>query len=220
MSGSWGGTGDIHPLRVRISFTLDSVKAQTGFVLRDQSLAPSNPQDCAENVGAFVEANMRGLFYNIDRFDGVDVLDLTTGEGGGYSFNNIVGSLPNNNAEALPSYVTASIAMKGELRRRYGQGRMLMPVRAEHFSDRNVLNGAGVAAFNGFITAMQSQYMETVFSTKRYRLITVHGVIPPRAATPTAPARPEVPPTWYNVTSLRLNSVMSFLRSRKVGVGT
>lgn len=212
--GTWGGTGDIHPLRVRIAFTLDGIKAQTGFCLRDQSATPSNPQSCAENVGAFVESSFKTILGFVDRFDGVDVLDLTTGESGGFSFANTIGSLPHNHNQFLPSYVTVPVSMKSELRRRYGQGRMLLPVRPEEFSAKNVLNGDGVAAYNGLLSAMQTEYMSTPI-LKTYRLITVHGVIPPRAATPTAPARPQVEPSWYDVQTLRLNTTLSFLRSRK-----
>lgn len=211
--GEWGGSLQIHPLKVRISFTLDGVKAQTGFTLRDQSATPSNPQACAENVGAFVEANMRGLFLGSDRFDGVDVVDMVTGEGGGYSFNNITGSNPDNPDAATPTFMTVVVAMKGELRRRYGQGRMLLPFRNETWTTRQVANGSGVAAYNGFLAALSAEYMQNPV-LKTYRLITAHGVIPPRAATPTAPPRPEVPPSWYDVTTLRLNTKLSFLRSR------
>lgn len=214
MRGTWGDGLSTHPLRVRISYTLDGIKAQTGFVLRDQSATPSNPQDCAENVGAFCNASFKTILSFVDRLDGVDVVDLTTGESGGFSFQNVIGSLPQNNANNLPPFITAPVSMKSELRRRYGQGRMLLPVRPEELTFKGDLNGDGVALYNGLIAAFQSEYMATPI-TKTYRLITVHGVIPARGATATSPARPEVPASWYDVQTLRLNTKLSFLRSRK-----
>lgn len=215
MSGPWGNPlTQSHPLQVRISFTIGGVQCQTGFKLRDQSATASNPQHCAENVGAFCEANFRQLFQVEERLDGVDVLDLVTGEGGGYSFNNVTGTANTGGPTLMPTYVTAPVSMKGELRRRYGQGRMILPVRLEAWCDGTTLNGAGVAAINGFLTAMQAEYMASPV-TKTYRLITAHGIIAPKAATPTSPARPQVEPTWYDVTTLRLNTRLSFLRSRR-----
>ena len=120
-----------------------------------------------------------------------------------------------NISDYLPSYVTAPLSLKGELRRRYGRGGMLLPVRTDEWVDQDTLTAGGQAAYGGFITAMTTSFM----GSGTYRLINAHSVIPPKAATPTTPARPEVPASWTDVTSIRLNTTVSFLRSRKVGVG-
>lgn len=217
--GTWGGGTDIHPLKVRISGSMGLTNWQTGFHLRDQSLTPVDPQDAAEHVAEWVTESFRTLFANTDRFLGVDVVDMTTGEGGAVSFPNLVGSLSIDATTQLPAFMQLPVALKGELRRKYGQGRMLWPIRHESWSNFSELNGSGVAAYQGVIDALVSRYIGS-FPTNTYRLINVHGVIQPREATPTSPARPEVPPSWYDVTTVRLSTRPSFLRSRKEGVGS
>lgn len=217
--GTWGGSGDIHPLKVRIAFMLGTSQCQTGFTLRDSSLTPSNPQSCANEVADWVTDDFRNIFTVRDRFLGVDVVDLTTGEGGAVSFGNLVGTQNISEANTPPSYVQVPYSLKGELRRRYGQGRMLIPVRNEAWMDEDKLNPTGVISLQSVIDTMVTRYLGTGGSTD-YTLINVHGIIPPKLATPTTPARPQVEPSWYDVTTIRLNSVLSFVRSRKAGVGS
>lgn len=217
--GTWGGNADIHPLKVRISFLLGTSQCQTGFTLRDRSLTPSDPQDAAEHVGVWVNDHFRTLFHNTDRMLGVDVLDMTTGEGGATSFSNLTGTSSAATTVLLPSYVQCTVSLKGELRRRYGQGRMLWPCRFEDGVTQDILNPSGVTLFQGVIDSFVARYMDDGV-TDTYRAINTHGAIDPRPATPTTPARPAVPPSWYDVTTARLNTVVSFVRSRKQGVGS
>jgi hypothetical protein len=218
--GTWGSGGtDIHPLQVRISFQMGTVKAQTGFKLRDTSLTPANPQACAEDVADFVNDSMRVLLHTSEAFLGVDVLDMTTGEGGATSFANLNGTQGGTLDLYLPSYVTVPISLKGELRKRYGQGRMLWPLRGEAQQDSGTLSTGGLAAIQGIVDAMAARYLGSG-SSSDYTLINTHGVIAPKPATPTAPAQPEVPPSWYDVTTIRVSRLTSFLRSRHVNVGS
>ena len=96
---------------------------------------------------------------------------------------------------------------------------MLWPVRSETHTDDELLNAAGVAAFTGVIDALTARYLGSIATTD-FTLINVHGVLPPRAATTTRPARPEIPAMYYDVTAVRLRTALSFLRSRKAGVGS
>jgi hypothetical protein len=218
--GTWGsGLTDRHPLAVRVSFQMGTVKAQTGFKLRDSSMTPSNPQHCAEDVAAHVTAAWKPLLNGTENFLGVDVLDLTTSEGGSVSFGNLTGQHGEAAGGLLPTYVTVPVSMKGELRKRYGQGRMLWPVRIEQFQDNGQLSVIAVAAYQGILDAMTARYIGDNASSI-YRLINTHGVIEAKGATPTRPAQPEVPPSWYDVQTLRLGRTLSFLRSRHVNVGS
>lgn len=218
--GTWGsGPTDPHPLKVRISFILGTSKCMTGFTLRDSTLlGTADPQACADDVADWVNTNFKTLFTTQDRMDGVDVLDLVTGEGGGYSFADVTGTIVAADSNIVPSYITVPISMKGELRRRYGQGRMLWPVRGEGYISKDLLDATGVAAYQAVIDSFVARYVGS--GSSDYTAINAHGVIAARAATPTSPARAEVPPSWYDVTTLRLNTVLSFLRSRKQGVGS
>lgn len=219
-SGTWGTGGtDSHPLNVRIAFQLGTSQCQTGFKLRKEGLNTVDVQEAATEVADWVNTSFRTIFVAQDRFLGVDVVDMTTGDGGAVSFSNLMGSMPSQPGERLPSYVQVPVSLKGSLRRRYGQGRMLWPVRYEGWVDEDVLNSTGAAALQAVITNLSGRFIGSSRSSD-YRMINAHGVIAPKAATPTTPARPEVPPMWHDVTTARLATVMSFLRSRKAGVGS
>lgn len=218
-TGTWGPDGDAEPLNVRISFRLGTSVCQTGFKLRDSSLTPVNEQDCAEDVQAWVESAFRNIFGPLDLFLGVDVVNMVSGAGGSVSFGNIVGTQSMTPAQTLPSYVMVPLTFKSSLRRRYGQGRMFIPVRNEGFVEADVLTAGGVTGYQSVIDTLTARYLGSGASSD-YTLINVHGQIPPKLATPTTPARPAVPPSWYDVQTVRLNSVVSFVRSRKQGVGS
>jgi hypothetical protein len=209
--GIWGDPDDDHPLDVQIRYTLNGVRVQNGFKLRDNTITPIDLQDCADEVQAWVTASFRTILTTLDIIEGVDVLDMVTGEAASTAPANQTGTIAYNVAGTIPRYVTAPVSFKGPIRRRYGRGGMLLPVRSEDWNDEGRLNVPGRAALQSVVDSMVSTFM----GSGDYKLIVAHGVIPAKAATPTAPARAQVEPTWYDVESIRLNSELSFLRSRK-----
>ena len=215
--GEWGGTLETKPWQCKISWLVGLSQQQTGFHLRATALAFPSPTDVANEVADFANESFRTILANSDKLLGVDVVNMVTGEGGSVSFSNVMGTVAATTFRP-PSYVTANATLKGELRRRYGQGGMRLPVAAESFTNDDVLNSTGLAALQGMIDEMTSRYIDGGVMPS-YVLCNVHGVLPPKAATPKRPARPEIPASWYDVTSIRLNSAVSFLRSRKQGVG-
>lgn len=217
-NGPWGGTGQVEPYKCVITWMMGTTRAQTGFHLRNTTLGFRDAGEIATEVADFANTNFRTILATADQLAGVDVVNMTTGEGGSVSFNNTTGTVGVSDG-ALPSYVMCSVSMKGELRRRYGQGRMLWPVRPEGWTTADLLTGAGITAFNGVTANFLTRFVN-VGLTDTLKAINVHGVLPPRAATANRPARPEIPATWYDVTNLRVNNVLSFLRSRKAGVGS
>ena len=217
--GTWGGTLDRHPMQVRISYTNNTNIQQTGFYLRSAAGNITSPQEVADDVLPWVSTNFINLLGPSQRIVGIDVVDLVTKEGAGISLNNLVGSLNIAVGESrIPSGLCAVVNMKGELRTRYGQGRMFWPLVTETHIDGDVLNASGVAAMQGTIDALTARF--TGNTVTGHNLICVHGVIPPKAATPTRPAQEEVPPSWYDVGTIRLNTFVTYLRSRKAGVGS
>jgi hypothetical protein len=216
--GTWGGTGDIRPFACKITFQLGLSLCQTGFHLRNGSLSFDSAQEVADDVYDYANTSFRTILGVQDRMVGVDVVNMATLEGGSRSFSNVTGTQTITGA-ALPSYVQVPVSLKGELRARYGQGRMLWPVRPESYTTDDQLNTIGQAGLQGAIDAFVTRYVGTGL-TFDLRAVNVHGVIPPKPATPSRPARPEVPASWYDVTSARLSTNLSFLRSRKQGVGS
>ena len=217
-TGGWGGTFDTRVFAVKIIMARGTDKIQTGFHLRDVGLVGQTAQDAADAVASFATSSFRTLLPQDVSIQGIDAVELVTLEGGSVSPQGVVGSIPATSGEE-PLYVTVPVSFKGEKRARYGQGRGLWPMLYGTWREHDTLTTAGAAAFQGVIDAMTSAFMGSSL-THDLKLINLHGVIPPRAATASRPARPEIPPTWYDVTSIRLNTSLSFLRSRKAGHGS
>jgi len=118
----------------------------------------------------------------------------------------------------LPNFVAVNIALKTQRRKRYGQGRMFWPLRDENDVTGDSLITAAVTSFQGVIDALTSLYTGSEV-THDLLLCNAHGVIAPRAAHGSTPARPEIPPSWYDVGAVKLNTAVTMLRSRKVGIG-
>lgn len=219
--GEWGNPNtQTNPIACRIQWRMGVAVCQTGFKLRNSNpVATADVDEAADLVRDFAQTNFRTILTIVDQLIGVDVVNMVTGEGASRSFSNVTGTLNFGEADSLPSFVTAPVSLKGELRKRYGQGRMLWPFRSEFQNAGNAMSPQGIAALQGVIDAMAALFLGTAGSTD-YTLINTHGIIPPRAATAGRPAQPEVPASWYDVTTIRLNTQLSFLRSRKQGVGS
>lgn len=214
--GTWGTTGDIHPVRVNLIWSMGLTRAQTGFYLRRLGTVLADAQEAAQHVYDNFGVHFKNILLPTDMLVGVDAVDITTGEGGTVSPAGVVGTLTGT---ALPDFVSVNVAFKGELRRKYGQGGGRWPMRSEAFTDGNLLNTAGTTAVQSVADVLADQYVDTGL-TSDWRMINVHGVLPSRVATPSRPARPEVPASWYDVTSIRISTRLSSLDSRKAGNGS
>ena len=223
-SGTWGPGGDgEEPMRVVIRFTMGTTQAQTGFKMRAMGVTLDDPAGVLAAILPWVENSFAPLLLTTDTVPGVDVVNITSGESASHSFANLtggqaVGGVAGNTS--LPGYVMANVSLKGTIRRRYGQGGMRWPVRIEQWVDGDQLNAAGAAAFQGAIDALVEDFVGSTIEAAGYRIINAHGPIAAKPATPTTPARDPVPASWYDVSTIRLNRNLSFLRSRKAGVGS
>lgn len=216
--GTWGGVGDRHPYKVNIKWTAGTSVQQTGFHMRATGAEIGAAQEVADEVADFVNDSFRTILTTDNRILGVDVVDMVSFEGGTVSPANLAGSIAYGEAGSTPDFIAVTTALKSELRTRYGQGRMFLPIIGEYMIDRNRLSAAGAAAIQGVIDAMVERY--TGGGVFGYRMVNVHGAIDARPATPSRPIRPAIPPSWYDVVSLRLNTNVTALKSRKSGVGS
>ena len=216
--GTWGGALDRHPMKVRITWTDDVHVHQTGFTLRSAGTNISSPEEVAADVLPWVDTHFRTILQTNQRILGIDVVDMVTAEGGGVSPANMLGTRVVAESNRAPSFLCIVVSMKGELRTRYGQGRMFWPIIGEDSSDGDVINATARTLFGGVMEALAARFIGNTLTG--HNLINVHGVLPPKGATPSRPARPEIPPSWYDVTTLRVNNALTFLRSRKAGVGS
>lgn len=217
--GTWGGTLDTKPFRVTIEMLINQQKVQTGFHLRDLAVQDNSCEDVAGEVVDWVMNNFRTQMTVADAMVAVDVTKLGTEEGFTHSFVNTFGSANVGNSFTMPTFLTCKVALKRQARKRYGQGRMYWPVRAEQLVDGDVLNATGVAQYQGVIDALLAKFSGSVL-THDLSLINLHGILAPRPANGTTPARPQIPAKWYDVEAVILSTALTTLSSRKIGHGS
>lgn len=217
--GTWGGTLDPNIFKVTFRFKLGSSFCQTGFKLRDVGTNDNSAQDVADEVATQLETPFKSILKPTDSLEGIDVVRLGSEEGGWHPFSPTVGLFSMADTEELPNFMCANISLKSEIRKRYGQGRMFLPLISETQVDGNILNSAGVARMNIVLTPLSDHFTGDPL-THDLILVNAHPALPQREAPGSPRYRPAIPASWYDVVSLRINNVATFLRSRKVGVGS
>lgn len=217
--GTWGGATDPNIFKVTIRYLARNQHCQTGFHLRDVAINDNTEQDVADECAAQLTGTFRQLLAPTDTLEGFDARIL--GQDTGATNTVVVGSgLAVTDAQKEgPNFIAGCLTLKSEIRKRYGQGRMFLPIASEEWIDNDVFNANGVNQIQQFINALTDHFTGDPV-THDLLMVNAHGILPPRPPTATTPGRPEIPASWYDVTSLRLNTVVTFLRSRKVGVGS
>lgn len=216
--GVWGGEGDPHVFQVMIRFRLGVSQCQTGFKLRDMLVQDNSEQEVADQVGAVIVPVFKGLLDVGDKVEGVDAKLLGSDTGAWFNVAAPAGTRNIGAGYKISSFMAANVAMKSEIRKRYGQGRMFIPLRSQADVGDDSLTQGGLNLANAWITALTDNFMVGP-EDGDLRLVTAHGVLPARGQTANYPGRAEVPASWYDVVTLRVNSITTALRSRKAGVG-
>jgi hypothetical protein len=218
-TGPWGGLLDQRVFRVKIAFKLGQSNCQTGFHLRDVGVNTLDPADVVDLVRPWADVNFRALLKTTDSLVGVDAENLVSKEGASHSFTTTAGSMAVDATTAGPSFLMVPISLKGERRTRYGQGRMLWPVVNDLHTSENAMTAAGQTLFQGAIDELAELFIGPAITTSAH-MINLHELLPATRPHTGPEPLPEVPATWYDVTSIRLNTTISSLRSRKVNVGS
>lgn len=219
--GTWGGALDPNIFQVNLQFTLGTVKAQTGFKLRDVAAQDNSCEDVANEVRAQLESPFRNLLTAVDFLTAIDVVKLGTEE----SFISLFtpaegpGALQTSLAQTLPSFMVCNVSLKSEIRKRYGQGRMYLPLRDENHVQGDTINALGVTAMNVFVNPLIEHFTGDAL-THDLLMVNAHPAMPQRAAPGAPNYRAAIPASWYDVVSVRVNTAITTLRSRKLGVGT
>ncbi len=219
--GTWGGTTDPNIFKVNFRFRMGSSHCQTGFKLRDVGVQDNTAQEVADEVATQLGTGFRALLSVQDVLEGIDVLKLGTEEGGWHPYEPAagVGSIPFDAAKMLPQFLAANVSLKSEIRKRYGQGRMFLPLRRDEYVDGDLLTAGAQDELDQFLDPLSDHFTGDPL-THDLILVNAHPLMPPRGSVGGEGYRPEIPASWYDVVSLRTNSAPTFLRSRKVGVGT
>lgn len=216
--GTWGGPSEVHPLRVTVKLRLGTSVCQFGFHLRSVVGDTPDLAGIADGAVTTISPTLVLILANVDEFTSLIVTDVVTGEGVERPQTGKTGQAGQATA-ILPSFTAATVVMKSQIRRRYGQGRFFLPIRGQIHSLNETLSGGGATAVGNLIAAIMGAYGPASVANAP-RLINYHKLLPAtRPHTGPAPLA-EVPASWYDVTSMRVNPTLTALHSRRQGVGS
>jgi hypothetical protein len=217
-SGTIGGLTDQRVFKVTHRFMVAGQRQQLGYHVRDVAVNDNDSEDVAGVADGWGMTNLRTLLLNTDSYLATDVIRLASDEGFTIDHVSTFGTKSVAGVAPLPSFLACQVALKTQRRKRYGQGRFFLPLRDENDVTGDSLVAAAVTSFQGVVDALTDLFTGDPV-THDLLLCNAHGVIPPKAATGSSPARPEIPPTWYDVDAVILKSAVTMLRSRKAGIG-
>lgn len=217
--GTWGGVGDLHVWKVNIRFTRSGSKCQSGFHLRDRVFNDNTEQEVADQVATVMEAGFRSFLIAGDAVEGVDVLRLGSDLGAWHPTAVGAGTFGAGGTENVPAFMAVNISLKSEIRKRYGQGRMFWPISSDAWFDGDILSASGTARFQPVIDAMTSNFGVQNVSPDLI-LCNAHPAFAGVGVVGQPGYQAPRPASWYDVISIRLNNRVTFLRSRKLGVGS
>lgn len=217
-NGTLFGLTDPNVWKVAVRMTVQNQKIQTGFKLRDLAVQDNTAQSVIDAVDPWVVNFLVTLLLTVDTIDALDVTRLGGEEGAEKIYVNQAGTLGHSLDHSLPTWTAVNVALKTSLRKRYGQGRMFLPLRSDIWQDADFLSPTGIGAFNNVITGLTDAFSGSVL-THDLVLVNTHGILPAKAATATSPGRQQIPAKWYDVEAVKLNTLVSGVRSRKIGIG-
>lgn len=211
------GAGQYEPFDVRISWQLAASRQMTGFSLRKNANLAATADDVLEHVvDNFLEVFRLRLAVDATVL-GVDVIKPLTKEGVSYApTTTLTGGTGN---VYMPGFVCAVFSLRSSIRARYGQGRMYVPVTLESYADRETINTAGFTALDPIRAALADNYIDPA-GAGEFSLINWHKTLPAGRPSKSPTPLPEVPATWYDVQSIRINPNVTALHSRRQGKGS
>jgi hypothetical protein len=215
--GTMGGALDQNVFKVSIGYLSQGQHCQTGFKLRDVAVNDNDAGEVNDAVQLWANGAFKALLLDSDFLEYVDVVKLFSEEGSRHDYVNNAGTRAASASSILPTFLACNISLKTQRRKRYGQGRMFWPMRDDRWVDLDILNAGGIAAFQGAIDDLVARFTGL---TADLHLCNSHLTIPARAATTTTPARAAIPPHWYDVDTVKLETAVTAIKSRKVGRGS
>lgn len=222
--GTWGtGALETRVYDVSVQFRMGLSVAEWGFGLRNTTGSADLSADIRDWVAPWVQSHFRGLLTPEDRLVSLDVANVAEKTGVSFDYGNLPGTGAGGIGPTVPSMLAVVVSMKSGYRQRLGSGRFFLPVRIEGNIDGDLLSGGATTLYQQFVTDFGSEFIGTN-PIGGARLANFHDALPERPRTGRnaagKPPLPAVGATWYDVESLRLNTQITALKSRKAGVGS
>jgi hypothetical protein len=210
-NGPWGADGQPVPLRATVKMRLGTSNCQFGFHLRDPLNNGTALTPIAEGIATTLLPTLKLILANIDEVTSIVLTNVVTKEGVEVPQTGQTGQAGQAGA-TLPTFMAATIVMKSSVRARYGQGRFFLPIRGTIHMTDNVLSGGGVTAVNNFVSAFRTAYVLPVQNTAPLA-INYHAALAADRPHKSPAPLPAVPATYYDVTSVRVNPILTAIHS-------
>lgn len=194
--------------RVTFKMLIRNQQIQTGFNLVDVGIPNESAQSCLENVRDFYLAKMRPALSNEIFLQRIEVERWLEGS---FFAQDFVGQNGSLNLPMQSTYSCLAIAVRSNQRKRIANGRFFWPCAGSWAND--TVGGAQLAAATQMVADLTDQYLGNPLFD-RFRIGTVHRPVKDKVT-----GLPIGVHKWTEATALRLNPVVSALRTRKVGVG-
>lgn len=221
--GDWTDPAQPPAYEVKTTFRIGLSLCQFGWGMRGTTGSADVAQSILESVRDFQMQNLRPLLAPFDQMVSVDVLNVREKTGVSHDFGNIGGTSDAQLAWSHPSMLAVVVSLRSGYRTRLGTGRFFFPVRQESQVSGDVLSDSGRQGIQAYVTALAAEYIG-VNPVIGARLANFHPALPERPrqgkSSTGKPPLPAVAAQWYDVESLRLNTIVTALRSRRAGVGS
>jgi hypothetical protein len=205
-----GLTADTTIFRCTVHMRLNQQLLQTGFHLRSSIINPlGGAAEANTHAGTWFTTILRQVLPVSLQFVRHEALEITSKD---FAQTELVGVAGAAGSGTISSTgLAVAVAIKSAKRARTKNGRMFWPSAFAPVAD--LFNTADMQALQDVATNLQDRYVGATL-THPWRLVVVS---PPRPAVGNTAPRVG---SWIDAEVVKVNRVASYLRSRKVGVGS
>lgn len=193
--------------KVTFRFSLRNQQIQTGFNLGDVGLSNETAQTTLDDVVGFYAAKMRQALSNEINLQRISVERWLDGDYAAQEFVNQPGTL---GLSMQSTFLALAISVRSGSRLRIANGRFFWPAAGSWAND--TIAGSGLATATQMVADMSDRYLGNPLFD-RWHIGTVHRPKKDNAGQPIGVHK------YTEATTLRLNPLVTTVRSRKVGVG-
>lgn len=193
--------------KVTFRFLIRNQQIQTGFNLVDVGIPGESAASCLSNVVAFYGSKMRQALSNEVLLQRISAERWLEGSYAAEEFVNQPGTL---NLPMQSTFNALAISIRSSSRSRIANGRFFWPCAGSWAND--TVGGSQLATATQMVADIADQYLGNPLFDN-FHIGTVHRPAKDDAGQPIGVHR------WTEASALRLNPLVTALRSRKVGVG-
>jgi len=194
--------------KVTLGMLVQQQNIQTGWYLRDTLLNNRSATDALATAQTFVAASMFGILPNDLRLLRLDALELTSKDYAQLEYPNQMGTGP---GASSTSFLAVLMTLRSNQRARHRNGRMFLPLYGNPFNGS--LDTGPRNAYIAFSTAFVQAFAGNA-------LLNDFKAVVVAKARPANQNRPAIEHSWIDVETCRINTTVTALRRRKIGVGS